>query len=87
MIIIGELIKERLHQQGKTVVWFARQLSCSRNNVYKIFRSNSIATQDLLRISKILEFDFFAIYSEELAFLKTMQQVSDCNQSVDLSTD
>ncbi len=46
IIKIGELIKEQLHQQGKTVVWFAPQLSCSRNNIYKIFRSNSIASQE-----------------------------------------
>ncbi len=73
IIRIGELIRERLHQQGNTVVWFAQQLSCSRNNVYKIFHSNSIATQELLRISKILDFDFFSIFTEELNQWKASQ--------------
>ncbi len=66
MIQIGELIRHELHRQKHSVVWFANELSCSRNNVYKIFRSNSIHTQELLRISAILHYDFFALYSKEL---------------------
>lgn len=66
MIKIGEIIKAQLRDQDKTVVWLAKQLSCSRNNVYKIFHNNSIATQELMRISKILDYDFFALYSKEL---------------------
>ena len=63
---IGELIKGTLKQRRKSVVWFAGELSCSRTNVYKIFSKQSIDTYDLLRISKILDFDFFEIYSDEL---------------------
>ena len=48
------------------MVWFAGELSCSRTNVYKIFSKQSIDTYDLLRISKILDFDFFEVYSDEL---------------------
>lgn len=86
MIKIGELIKKQLHTQGKTVVWLAQQLSCSRNNVYKIFHSHSIATQDLLRISKILNYDFFTLYSQELSQSKKDNDNADCNQSVNMST-
>ena len=84
VIKIGELIKEQLHQQGKTVVWLAHQLSCSRNNVYKIFHSTSIASQELLRISMILDFDFFAIYSQEFNHRKSASKTDKCNQSVDM---
>lgn len=83
IIIIGEIIREQLHNQGKTVVWLARQLSCSRNNVYRIFRSSSIATQELLRISKVLDYDFFAIYSEDFHQWRTTNH-DDCNQSIDM---
>ena len=84
MIKIGEIIREQLRDQGKTVVWFARQLSCSRNNVYKIFHSYSISTQELLRISKILNYDFFAVYSDDLCQWQSSQQHPECNQSVDM---
>ena len=66
LVHIGELIKGTLKQRRKSVVWFAGELSCSRTNVYKIFSKQSIDTYDLLRISKILDFDFFELYSAEL---------------------
>ena len=62
----GELIRQILKKRKRTVVWFAEELSCSRTNVYKIFGKHSIDTYDLLRISKILDYDFFEIYSQEL---------------------
>lgn len=65
-IHIGIHIKQQLAEQGRTVVWFAEKLSYSRANVYKIFDKSSIDTELLLRISNILGYDFFAVYSESL---------------------
>ena len=75
MIQIGPIIRQQLRKQGHTVVWLARQLSCSRNNVYKIFNNYSISTHELMRISRILDFDFFALYSQELEKLKNQHEV------------
>jgi hypothetical protein len=55
-----------LKERKKTIVWLAENLSCSRTNVYKIFNKRSVDTADLLRISDILDFDFFELYSKEL---------------------
>ena len=63
---IGKLIKEQMEKQGKTVVWFARELSCSRTNIYKIFEKSSIDTSLLMRISVILQYNFFVDYMDEL---------------------
>lgn len=63
---IGEAIKEELEKQGKTVVWFAEQLPCHRTNVYRIFERSSIDTQVLMRISEILQHDFFTDHAQEL---------------------
>lgn len=63
---IGKLIREQVEKQGKTVVWFARQLSCSRTNVYKIFERPSIDTSLLMRISNILQYNFFNDYRDEV---------------------
>lgn len=60
------MIRQVLKKRKRTVVWFAEELSCSRTNIYKIFAKHSIDTYDLLRISKILDYDFFQVYSEEL---------------------
>ena len=66
MIYIGQHIEKELHKQQKSVAWFARQLGCSRTNVYKIFAKKTIDTDALVRISKILKFDFFVLYSNEI---------------------
>lgn len=42
MIHAGQLIERTLHEQGRTVTWFATQLCCTRPNVYKIFRKENI---------------------------------------------
>lgn len=66
MIHIGQLIKQELEDQGRTVVWFARKMSYSRTNIYKIFDRSSIDTDTLMRISVLLGVDFFKAYSSEL---------------------
>lgn len=55
-----------MEEHQKTVVWLAEQLSCSRTNVYKIFDKYSVDTEMLARISTILDFDFFSLYSEDI---------------------
>lgn len=66
MIHIGSLIRLKMEERQKTVVWLAEQLSCSRTNVYKIFDKYSVDTEMLARISSILEFDFFSVYSDDI---------------------
>ena len=69
---IGQLIQDTLKEQGKSVVWFASRLSCHRTNVYKIFSRSSIDTRELERICKILDYDFFSVYSQKLRDGKNM---------------
>ena len=64
MTHIGQTIEKELHRQERTVTWFARRLYCDRTNVYNIFRRQSLVTELLLRISIILEYNFFQIYSD-----------------------
>ena len=52
--------------QGQTVTWLARQVPCSRTNIYKIFDRPSIDTDMLARLSDIMGFDFFAALSDGL---------------------
>ncbi|MBQ8606599.1 MAG: XRE family transcriptional regulator [Bacteroidaceae bacterium] len=63
---IGELIKEELDRQERSVSWLARKLACDRSNVYRIFQKDSIDTSVLKRVSIILNHDFFVDLSDEL---------------------
>lgn len=62
MIHIGMTIKSELDKQERSVTWFAKKLYCDRTNVYKIFKRKSIDTELLLRISVILNTNFFQYY-------------------------
>lgn len=42
-----------------TVVSFADQLSCTRENAHRILNKDNIDIELLLRISRILDYDFF----------------------------
>lgn len=66
MVHIGKLIEKELHRQERTVTWFAQKLYCERTNVYNIFKRKSIDTELLLRISQILDHDFFEDYQKEM---------------------
>ena len=66
MIHAGQLIERTLHEQGRTVTWFASQLCCTRPNVYKIFRKENIDIHLLWRISCILGHDFFRDLSDSI---------------------
>ena len=63
-IHIGELIGQVLEEQGRTITWLAKQIGCSRENLYKIFRRSWIHTDMLQKISIALGYDFFNIYTE-----------------------
>ena len=65
-IHIGKQIKAELDRQGRKAQWFADQLCFERTNVYNIFRRQSLDTDLLLRISQILQYDFFALYSQQV---------------------
>lgn len=71
-IHVGQLIQHTLHEQGRSVTWFAAQLCCTRPNVYKIFVKESIDTLLLWRICQILNYDFFLELSK--SFAKSVSQ-------------
>lgn len=66
MMHIGNKIEEELRRQERSVAWFARKLYCNRQNVYDIFRRESIDTSLLRRISGILSHDFFKDLSADM---------------------
>src|SRR6476661_3754983 len=64
-IHIGKKIKEELYRQNISVSEFAKKISRSRNVVYDIFGRESIDTDLLNKIGKVLSCDFFSMYSSQ----------------------
>ena len=65
-IQIGKLIKEQFLRSKLSIKEFAGLIGCNQDNVYDIFRRERMNTDQLLRISKKLGFDFFKVYSEQI---------------------
>lgn len=63
---IGQIIKQELRRQGRTNTWLAEQIHVNPRTINKIFLKNVIDTQQLLIISKALNYDFFSLYSDLL---------------------
>ena len=57
---IGQRIKEVLKEDGHSVTWFASQICCTRQHVYKIFNRKNLDTEVLTRICRVLNHDFYA---------------------------
>lgn len=62
---IGQHIEGILKQQGRTARWLSLSIPTERSNVYNIFHRESIDTKLLMRISVVMEHDFFADLCEE----------------------
>ena len=67
MIHIGKLIEQKLQERGASKAWLASKLYCHRTNINDIIRRQSIDTEQLLQISKILNCNFFEYYEKELS--------------------
>lgn len=70
-IHIGQLIREQLKADERSVSWLAREIHCTRNHVYKIFNKPSLDSALILRISKVMHFNFFQYYTAD--FLESMK--------------
>ena len=71
-IHIGHLIREQLKADQRSASWLAREIGCTRNHLYKVFRKPSLDGELLLRISLAMKFNFFQYYTAE--FLEGMKQ-------------
>lgn len=62
-IHIGEKIKQRAKELRIGPTELAEKISTSKQNIYGIFKRESIDTGLLYQISRALNYDFFALYT------------------------
>ena len=70
-IDIGALILQKLKENGQAVSWLAKKVNTDRSNFYRILKRKHIDSQLLMDISRTLNFDFFACFSEYFRKIKT----------------
>lgn len=66
-IDIGKVIHEEMDKQGIGVSFMAQKLNTNRRRIYRILEKNSIDTDLLFKVSKVLKHDFFKLYSDKLS--------------------
>ena len=65
-IHLGNMIKRELKAQGRSVSWLARTINMERSSIYKIFDRNSLDVGLLIRISIVMDHDFFLDVSKKM---------------------
>jgi transcriptional regulator with XRE-family HTH domain len=70
---IGQKIKEVFDRQNMKLTDFADELGTVRQNVYRIFKKRHLDTGLLLKISQVLNHNFFQYYVADTETLDTHQ--------------
>jgi transcriptional regulator with XRE-family HTH domain len=65
-IHIGQFIKERVDEKEITIERICNFLNQDEETIENTYNSKSVDTEVLLRWSKLLEYDFFRLYSSHL---------------------
>lgn len=79
---IGNHIEEVIKQDGRSARWLAERIPTERTNVYNIFHREFIDTRLLMRISVVMNHDFFADLSEEFNELVLLE--GEFNETTDI---
>ncbi|RXM39731.1 transposase [Chryseobacterium sp. CH21] len=65
-IHIGSLIKQRVYDLQISMSRICSFFNCTPMDAEKMFNSKDLYTNDILKWSKLLEYDFFRIYTQHL---------------------
>ncbi|SKB98289.1 hypothetical protein SAMN05660477_02213 [Soonwooa buanensis] len=65
-ILIGECIKTRIQEIGITEAEVARSLETNQDELIGYYTAQDMDVDVLLKLSKILDYDFFRLYSQHL---------------------
>ena len=62
---VGALIREQLKDNGQSASWLSEKVFQTRSNFNRKLNHNHLDVHLLMRISRVLNVDFFACLSEE----------------------
>ncbi|WBV54115.1 transposase [Chryseobacterium gambrini] len=65
-IHIGNLIAKRSAESKIEVIRICNFLGCSEEEIQEMYQSKSLGAEIILKWSKLLEYDFFRLYSQHL---------------------
>lgn len=67
---IGREIEHKYKESGIKLSEFAKRLNTTPRNIYDIFERSDIKTDQLKKISEVLNFNFFLLYNNSTDLIK-----------------
>lgn len=80
-IHIGFIIYQRVIENDIETSRICNFLKCSEEDIRQMYESKSLEIQIVLRWSKLLEYDFFRIYSQHLILYAPQGNINNNNKS------
>ena len=65
-IHIGQMIEKRVAESGMETSRICNFLKCTEEEIQQMYQAKSLDTEIVLKWSKLLEYDFFRIYTQHL---------------------
>ncbi|MFC3757987.1 transposase [Chryseobacterium tructae] len=65
-IHIGQLIQTKIAEENITMERAAQFMKCTESDIHQFFLQKELSTDIVLKWSKLLEYDFFRLYSQHL---------------------
>ena len=65
-INIGALIENKIIESEIDINRICKFMNCTESELIETYKNKEISTEDLLRWSKLLQYDFFRLYSQHL---------------------
>ncbi|CAA7197411.1 transposase [Chryseobacterium potabilaquae] len=75
-IHLGSLVEQRVQEKELHLSFLCRSFNCNGKQITDMYESETMNTEILLIWSKILQYDFFRIYSEHLILYSPQTRVS-----------
>jgi hypothetical protein len=75
-INIGSMIKARVANNELGINRICKFLNCTEEEVFKMYHSATLDTDILLRWCKLLEYDFFRLYSQHLILYSPQSSIN-----------
>ena len=79
-IHIDYFINQRVTENGIEISRICNFMKCTEKKITEMYQSKSLDTELLLRWSKLLEYDFFRIYSQHLILYAPISADEKANQ-------
>lgn len=67
---IGQELRRKVKESHIPITRFASMVGCTPKTIHAVFKRPSMDTMLLRKCSEVLRYDFFALYTNELAFLR-----------------